>query len=330
MNNNPTPSHQQPDSPETSQSTSNPALHLLTHRSSCRSFLDREIPDDILDSVLMAGVKSASGGNLQPFSILKIRDPKTRHRLRELAGQACVGKAPVDLIFCIDYNRLKRWAELEAAPFAAHNSFRHFWISFQDTIIAAQSICTAADSVGLGSVYIGTVVDFFRELQEMLNLPPQVFPVVMLCVGYPTRRPAEKRKLDPKLLIHEEKYREPSDEELLEAFHRKYPPEESVVITKSKPETVSTSQVLSGSSEIPVAITESKIETFRNVCKTVVNEEFAEACVAEIMKKGFINRAQRYFGLHYVADEMSKGNEDYLKIMEEFGFGWFKRVLWDK
>lgn len=308
----------------------NPVLHLLIHRSSCRSFQDREIPDEILDSVLMAGVNAASGGNLQPFSIIKIRDEKTRHRLGELAGQACVEKAPVDLIFCIDFHRLKRWAELEAAPFAANNSFRHFWISFQDTIIAAQSICTAADSVGLGSVYIGTVVDFFRELQEMLNLPPQVFPVVMLCVGYPTRRPAAKRKLDPKLLIHEEKYREPSDEELLDAFHRKYPPEESVAITRNKPETVSPPQGLSGSSEIPVAITESKIEIFRNVCKTVVDEKFAEACVAEIMKKGFINRVQRYFGLHYVADEMSKGNEDYLKVMEEFGFGWFKKVPWDK
>lgn len=327
MNNNITPGNNQ--SQQSPGDLQNPALYLLTHRASCRSFLDKDIPDEVLDSVLMAGVNAASGGNLQPFSIVKIRDEETRKRLGELAGQACVEKAPVDLIFCIDFHRLKRWAELEAAPFTAHNSFRHFWISFQDTIIAAQSICTAADSVGLGSVYIGTVLEFFRELKEMLNLPPQVFPVVMLCLGYPTRRPAEKRKLDPKLLIHEEKYRNPSDEELLEAFHRKYPPEESVVINKSKLDSASSPKGASGSSEIPVAITESKIETFRNVCKTVVDEEFADACVAEIMKKGFINRVQRYFGLHYVADEMSKGNEEYLKIMEEFGFGWFKRVPWD-
>jgi hypothetical protein len=40
---------------------------------------------------------------------------------------------------------------------------------------------------------------------------------------------------------------------------------------------------------------------------------------------GFVNRAQHYFGLHYRADLMPEGNDQYLKIMEESGFNWFKK-----
>ena len=58
---------------------------------------------------------------------------------------------------------------VEAAPFTATDSFRMFWISFQDTVICAQNIVTAADSEGLGSVYVGLVLECFIELREMFG-----------------------------------------------------------------------------------------------------------------------------------------------------------------
>jgi len=202
-------------------------------------------------------------------------------------------------MFCLDWHRLEQWARLQVAPCTASSSFRHFWISFQDTIICAQNICTAADAMGLGSVYIGTVLEFFDEIKEMLALPQKVFPVVLLCLGYPRNKPVPRRKLGVDVVVHSERYRTMDDSELLEAFEQKYP-------------------------GYKIEPTPERIERIAEVCRQVHGEAFAQACVDRIEESGYINAVQRYFGLHYQANEMPLGNKEYLETMERFGFHWFR------
>jgi nitroreductase len=278
----------------------NETIRLLLERASLRDFADRAIPPEVRDLILKAGVHAASGGNLQPISILSIEEAEPRARLGELCMQPFVAKAPLHLLFLIDWHRMERWARMEDAPFTATSSFRHFWISFQDVIISAQNICTAADAVGLGSVYIGTVLEFFPTLREMFALPDAVFPVVLLCLGYPKNLPKPRVKLPPESMIHRERYRDPSDEELLAAFREKY-------------------------GSVRVETTEERLEVYRGVCRRAHGEEFAAAAVARVRAQGWFNAVQRYFGLHYRADEMALDNETYLRLMEEFGFHWFKK-----
>jgi nitroreductase len=281
----------------------NETLKLLNHRASCRSFSDKKIPAEILELILESGIHSPTGGNLQPYSIIKIEEIENKKKLAELCGnQKWIEEAPTNLLFCLDWHRLQRWAEQEIAPFTANCSFRHFWISFQDTIICAQNICTAADSLGLGSVYIGTVLECFRELKSMLGLPQGVFPVVLLCLGYPKVKPQPKRKLRTDVIVHNEKYHKTEDKALLEAFDKKYP-------------------------ELKVEITEERLAKISEVCRKVQGEEFAKKCIQKIKENGYINPVQRYFGLHYQADIMPENNDEYLQIMEEFGFYWFKKYL---
>lgn len=149
----------------------NQTMKLLIERASCRSFSDKKIARDVLQLILEAGIHAPTGGNLQPYSIIKIETEEPKQKLAKMCEQDFIGKAQVNLLFCIDWHRLEKWTQLEIAPFTATSSFRHFWISFQDTIICAQNICTAADSLGLGSVYIGTVLEFFREIRDMLTYP---------------------------------------------------------------------------------------------------------------------------------------------------------------
>ena len=278
----------------------NQTFKLLIQRASCRSFSDKKIPSDILQFILEAGIHSPSGGNLQPYSIIKIEREKIKQKLSELCGrQGFIAQAPINLLFCIDFHRLERWAKLKIAPFTATSSFKHFWISFQDTLICAQNICTAADSLGLGSVYVGTVLECFRELRDLFKLPDGVFPVVLLCLGYPKVKPKPARKLGVEVIVHQEKYHDLKNQELVKALDEKH--------TDRKRE-----------------ITDENLKKIEDVCRKVKGEEFARKCIHRIKEQGYINAAQYYFGLHYCADFIPQGNETYLKLMEEFGFRWFK------
>ena len=294
------PSHHGSDA-DSGESHPNETIRLLLERSSCRSFYPEKIPDDVLQLVFEAGTHAPTGGNLQPFSIIRIDDAATKSTLSHLCGdQSFIASAPTDLLFCIDWYRLRRWAEIEKAPFAATSSFRHFWISFQDTVIAAQNMCTAADALGLGSVYVGTVTECFAELRDMLKLPDGVFPVVLLCLGYPKERPRPKRKLAASIIVHNEKYRRYTDEELLSAYSDKY--------------------------QYPgVGITDERLVEMERVCRRVHGPDFAGECLARIRGRGVINVAQRYFGLHYTADVMAEGNDEFIRIMQDFGFSWLRK-----
>jgi len=285
----------------------NETTRLLFERASCRSFEDRPVEADVLTLVLDAGIHAASGGNLQPFSIIKVVDKATSSRLAGMCGgQQFIAQAPVNLLFCIDFRRLKRWATLEEAPFTATSSFRHFWISFQDTIIAAQNVCTAADANGLGSVYVGTVLECFRELRDMFDLPEAVFPVVLLTLGYPSLRPRPRLKLPVNIVVHEGKYRDMPDEELLAVFRDKYP------------------------LAAPIEATPERLETFKEVCDSVGGQEFAARCMDRVRRTGGFNMVQRYFGLHYTANRMPRDNTAFLETLEEAGFNWFQEYTPDR
>jgi nitroreductase len=278
----------------------NETIKLLIERASVRNYLDKKIPSRVLEYILEAGIRAPTGGNLQPYSIIKIEKTAAKKKFAKLANQGFIAKAPVNLVFCIDLHRLERWAKLEVAPFTATSAFRHFWISFQDTIICAQSICTAADSLGLGSVYIGTSLEFVPKLRKMLKLPKGVFPVVLLCLGYPKKSPLPRKKLGIKVMVHNERYQELSDKQLLSVFNEKYP-------------------------SIKVEAVKERLNMMERVCRAVAGEKFTKKCLAKIKKNGYISMAQLYFGLHYVASMMPKNNETFMKQMEQSGFNWFKK-----
>lgn len=299
MNDQDTPSHHGPgEHPD--RSYPNETMRLLLERSSCRSFDERKIPPEVLATVLDAGIHSPTAGNLQPYSIIQIENEDTRRRLAGWCQQDFIGQAPVNLLFCLDFRRLKQWAGLQKAPFTADRSFRHFWMGFQDTLIAAQNICTAADAMELGAVYIGTIIEAIPEVRQLCELPDQVFPVVLLCLGYPKQRPAPRKKLDRSIVVHKERYQDIDDDKLLAAFNEKY-------------------------SGIKLELTDERMQSYQKVCRNVGGEAFATEALTKLTEQGYIDAVQRYFGLHYVADELPLGNDKFLELMKEAGFGWFER-----
>ena len=277
----------------------NETMKLLIKRGSCRNFSEQKIEPEIMELIFKAGCHGATGGNLQPYSIIKIEDEKMRLAIGKNMEQEFIRKAPVHLLFCLDWNRIKRWAELEIAPFSANSSFRHYWISFQDVIICAQNICIAAESFGVSSVYIGTTIEIINWLETTLELPKGVFPVVLLAIGYPKTKPSSRKKLPPSVIVHNEKYQIMKDEEIVAVFNKKYENQK-------------------------IEITDERIKKIEKVCADVHGKDYAKKCVEKIKKTGYITPVQRQFGLHYTANEMAKGNKELLELFKEAGFFWFQ------
>jgi hypothetical protein len=136
--------------------------------------------------------------------------------------QPWVKNAPLSMIFCLDFWRLKRWAELSGVEFRGHDALSHFLLAYAVVMCAAQTVVILAESFGLGSVYVGRVPYVADEAREYFGLPTYVFPLMLLCLGYPKTVPRRVPKLTPAVTRHRERYRPLGDEEILKAFDEKY------------------------------------------------------------------------------------------------------------
>jgi nitroreductase len=196
---------------------------LIMKRRSVRNFKDKDIPDEILDKLLDAIVNAPSGGNIQPISVILVKDTARRNELSEIVGdQPWVRKAPLSMIFCIDFARLKRWAELSNTKFLGEKTLSPFFIAFADLMCAAHNVVIMAESLGLGSVYIGTILSGIKKARDYFMIPEYVLPMMVLSIGYPAKVVSKITKLRKDVMIHNEIYRELDDDRIKSAFGEKY------------------------------------------------------------------------------------------------------------
>jgi nitroreductase len=166
-----------------------------------------------------------SGGNIQPISIILVRSSDGREKLAQLAGdQPWVRKAPLSMIFCLDFYRIKKWAEMCQTDFRGEQALNHFLIAYADLMVAAQNVVILAENLGLGSVYIGSIQHEIDETRKFFEIPEYVLPMMALLIGFPKSTPQTIPKLKKEVIVHQEKYRKPQDDEIGRAFDEKYGP----------------------------------------------------------------------------------------------------------
>ena len=133
-------------------------LSLLASHRSIRKFTDDPIDDDLVESIISAGFSSATSSNLQGTTVIRVRSPKTRSAIAELAGgQSYVETAAAFFVWCADLHRSAVACEMGGGEFHGGMT-EHFIIAATDCAIAAQSAVVAAESVGLGICYIGCLL----------------------------------------------------------------------------------------------------------------------------------------------------------------------------
>ncbi len=188
----------------------NDILKSLHNRKSIRVFEDRGIPSSIKREILLAAMAAPSAGNQQLYTILDITDQAIKDRLAITCdNQPFIAKAPMVLIFLAD---CQKWYDAYEA-FSCEPRLPgvgDLLLAVSDCTIAAQNAVTAAESFGIGSCYIGDIMERCEEHRELLSLPPYVFPAAMLVFGYPTAQQKARKKPERCELadiVHENAYR---------------------------------------------------------------------------------------------------------------------------
>jgi nitroreductase len=181
---------------------SNPTLDLIMARKSVRSFEDRPVSAETRKLVLDATLRAPTAGNMMLYSIIEVEDQALKDRLAVTCDdQPFIARAPWVLVFVADY---QRWMDCFEASGAldpagadamgdpgeprARPREGDLVLAIDDALIAAQTAVIAAESLGLGSCYIGDVMERFEEHRGLLGLPRYAFPAALLCLGYPTEQ----------------------------------------------------------------------------------------------------------------------------------------------
>lgn len=202
----------------------NQTIKELFERKSVRVFEDREISKEDKLLILNAAAMAPTAGNQQLYTILDITEQELKEKLvKTCDGQTFIADAKMVLVFCAD---CKKWYDgyKEAGAETRNPGVGDLLLAVSDANIAAQNTVTAAESLGIGSCYIGDIMENCEEQRTLLNLPKYVFPAAMLVFGYPTKQQIERKKperVDLKYIVHENGYRDMDGKEIREMFGQK-------------------------------------------------------------------------------------------------------------
>lgn len=172
----------------------NEIIRQLKERKSVRVFEEREIDEELVQIILDAATQAPTAGNQQLYTILRITDPDKLARLSESCDhQPFITEGKLVLVFCAD---CKKW--YEAYRYGGCEPRKpgagDLMLAVVDTAIAAQNAVVAAESFGIGSCYIGDILENIEEQRDILGLPEYVMPAAMLVFGYPTQQQKDRPK----------------------------------------------------------------------------------------------------------------------------------------
>jgi len=196
-------------------------LDLLNQHRTIRKYSNQKIDSELLTKLLETACRASNTGNMQAYSIVVTTDSAIKEQLSPAHfNQPMIAEAPVVLTFCADFNRITKWCEQrDAVP--GYDNFQSFMATAIDTLIAAQTFCIAAESVGLGICYLGTTTYNAREIIDTLKLPKLVVPVTTITVGYPDGLPDQTDRLPVNAVVHYETYKDYSKEDIDNIYNEK-------------------------------------------------------------------------------------------------------------
>jgi nitroreductase len=153
-------------------------LDAVKERRSIRKFLQKEIPNTVLEELKEALIWAPSAGNLQARKFYFVFNRKTKEKIAAAAlNQNFIAKAPLVIVACTDGQIRLHYGERGVNLY-----------TIQDVSASIMGMMLVAHEAGLGSVWVGAFRE--EEVSKILRLPPNLRPVAIVPVGYPSSIPS--------------------------------------------------------------------------------------------------------------------------------------------
>ncbi len=203
----------------------NQTLDVIMQRRSTRVYSADPISEAEKNTILEATLRAPTAGNMMLYSILEIESQELKDRLSETCDhQPFIAKAPWVLLYLADFQRqydyfdyceVPRLCRERNIPYRTPET-ADLMLACCDALIAAQTTVLAAESLGIGSCYIGDIMENYETHRDLLNLPKYVFPIALLCLGRADRELSEKSRssrFGREFIVYKDAYRRLSDED---------------------------------------------------------------------------------------------------------------------
>lgn len=206
----------------------NETIRVIAQRQSVRNYADTPLTREEKNTILASAMRAPTAGNLMLYSIIEIEEQSLKDRLALTCdNQPFIAKAPWVLLFAADYQRQfdtfeqcgveEKSKERGATPRKPEEG--DMLLACCDALIAAQTAVIAAESLGIGSCYIGDILEHYEVQRELLNLAPYVIPLALVCFGRPALVKEEKHlvsRYDPRFIVFKNKYHRLTPDEMEE------------------------------------------------------------------------------------------------------------------
>lgn len=193
-------------------------IELLTSHASVRKYKDVSLSKEIVHELIQAGQHAATSHFVQAYSVIHVTDKDKREKLAELTkNPRQLLSAGAALIFCMDFHRLQKSAELLGREIDFSYA-ENLLVGVTDVALFAQNVAIAAESKGYGICYIGGARNAPGEISELLNLPKGVAPMFAMSIGVPDEANEVKPRLPVEAIIHENGYDANKYETLIPAY----------------------------------------------------------------------------------------------------------------
>lgn len=190
----------------------NQIVNEIFNRKSIRKFKSKKIPKETIIKIITAGQNAPTGGGTQVYSLIIVTDQLKKDNISKLIGrQQFMTDEALWIMICIDWARQYELWEMLGLDIK-FGELTELWRGLMDAMLVAENLVIAAEIYGLGSCFNGGVRMRMTEIKDILKLPENVLPVLLLCIGIPDEDPPVRPRWPIEAILHENEYKLPSNE----------------------------------------------------------------------------------------------------------------------
>lgn len=184
----------------------NETINLQLNHKSIRKFKQEKLSQDIIDTLVDVARHTATSNFMQSYSIVCLSSAEKKVALSKICNQPYVAEASHIFIFVADQYRNQQISQENNQETSVLHNMDRYMIAMTDAILAAQNVNLAAESLGLGTVFLGSILNDNQQVIDLLKLPELTFAVLGLAIGYKDQEPQLKPRLPKEVMFFEENY----------------------------------------------------------------------------------------------------------------------------